>query len=333
MKEISKYILQNLLSFIKELRGEPVAKFILFFALIFASCERDIDLKLPDAEAKIVIEGHIEPGTPPIVIVTKSQGYFDSTDVNAYENLFVRDAVVTVSDGTNTVTLDQICTQSIDTNLLPVAAELLGISTEDLKKINYCVYTTFNNSVWGKLHTTYALKVTADGKEYTASSTLHNEFYLDSIWWEPYKDGDSIGFMWATMSEPAGGGDAYRWYAKRLGKDDAFYAPLGSAYDDRFIDGKTFKFNAARGSSPNSPAVDDNNRERGFFKRGDKVIVKFCTIGVPERNFLRAYETEIGNNGNPFAAPTTIPTNISGGALGAWIAYTPTYDTVVCKNP
>ncbi len=40
-------------------------------------------------------------------------------------------------------------------------------------------------------------------------------------------------------------------------------------------------------------------------------------------------ETEVSNNGNPFAAPTAIKSNISGGALGYWGGYGTVYDTIV----
>ena len=41
---------------------------------------------------KLVVEGVIEPGYPPYLILTRNQGYFDPIDANTYNNLFVTDA-------------------------------------------------------------------------------------------------------------------------------------------------------------------------------------------------------------------------------------------------
>jgi hypothetical protein len=134
------------------------------------------------------------------------------------------------------------------------------------------------------------------------------------------------------MTEPATPGDHYRWFAKRIGKDQTFLAPLGSAFDDKFINGKTFDFAYDRAVLQGSTAADDNNIERGYFKRGDQVVVKFCTIGEKEFLFFRSYDANIVSNGNPFAAPSNLQSNINGeNVLGVWCGYNPYFDTVICK--
>jgi hypothetical protein len=37
------------------------------------------------------------------------------------------------------------------------------------------------------------------------------------------------------------------------------------------------------------------------------------------------------SGGSPFAVPTNIPTNLKGGALGIWVAYSPYFDTIICN--
>jgi len=64
---------------------------LLFITLILISCQDEITLALPQAENKLVVEGAIEPGFPPYVILTNNQGYFESIDENTYNNLFVND--------------------------------------------------------------------------------------------------------------------------------------------------------------------------------------------------------------------------------------------------
>ena len=71
-------------------------RFIYIF-LIFISCQEEITLDLAQVNDKLVVEGIIEPGFPPYVILTKNQAYFAQIDTTTYSNLFVTDAVVTVS--------------------------------------------------------------------------------------------------------------------------------------------------------------------------------------------------------------------------------------------
>ena len=143
------------------------------------------------------------------------------------------------------------------------------------------------------------------------------------MWFKFYPPSDSLGFIWAHLTDPSGLGNNYRWLAKRIGKDNDYIAPFGSAFDDKFINGQSFPLAYPRGQTENSTAVDDNNEERNYFKKDDSVHVKFCTIGETEMHFFRAFEAESANSGNPFAAPTTVPTNITGDApaLGIWCGY------------
>jgi hypothetical protein len=133
------------------------------------------------------------------------------------------------------------------------------------------------------------------------------------------------------MTEPAGLGNCYRWFAKRIHKDSSFIAPRGSTFDDKFIDGQSFDFAYNRGRLPNSTAADDTNDESGFFKKGDTVVVKFCTVTRESFRFWSTAEEQASNNGNPFASAQPIESNITGG-IGIWEGYSPSYDTVIAKK-
>ena len=87
----------------------------LFIALVilFAGCEQIITLDLPDVEEQIIVEGSIETGLPPIVILTRYIGFYGATDLEALQNLYVRDATVTVSNGETSVELLEICLNDI----------------------------------------------------------------------------------------------------------------------------------------------------------------------------------------------------------------------------
>ena len=58
-------------------------------------------MDLPDTEQSVVVEGSIENGQPPFVILTRTQSYFAPTaPAIASPTVFITEAIVTVFDGT-----------------------------------------------------------------------------------------------------------------------------------------------------------------------------------------------------------------------------------------
>lgn len=276
---------------------------IALFLLVLVSCKKDIDVKIPDYVQKLVVEGRIEAGAAPSVYLSYTAPYFGNVTTNL-EDLAVKNALVTVSDGSTTDTLKDPFGKG---------------------------YFYFGGNMIGVAGKTYLLNIQVNGKAYTASTTIWPQVKLDSLWFKVLRD-DSLGFVYARLTEPGNSNNNYRWFAKRIGKDNDFIAPLGSAFDDKFISGKTFDFAYDRGVLQNSIATDDLNNEKGFFKLNDQVIVKFCTIGYDEFRFFRSYDANIISNGNPFAAPYNLESNIKGdNVLGVWCGYNAWTDTVVCK--
>ncbi|MBK6523690.1 MAG: DUF4249 family protein [Sphingobacteriaceae bacterium] len=72
---------------------------ITFSSLLFA-CRKDVNVKLPDYQEKLVVEGSIETGKVPVVLLSVSVPYFGTFDFTTPEKAFVKGAFVTVSDGT-----------------------------------------------------------------------------------------------------------------------------------------------------------------------------------------------------------------------------------------
>ncbi|MDZ4752171.1 MAG: DUF4249 family protein [Flavobacteriales bacterium] len=317
---------------------------LLILAISFSSCEKEITVDLPTTPPRIVVEGRIEPGTPPIVLLSWSQGYFEPTSIEALQNLYIQDAVVVVSNGTVSDTLDLFCTQDLTGEELELAAELLGITVDQIQSLNICIYTSFNLAIWGEIGKTYSLTIDYPGHHLYGETKINELVELDSLWFEILNNDpqDSLGFAFGIISDPDTLGNAYRWYAKRINhypawsehageqKDEAYIAPIGSVFDDEFFNGQTFEFGYFRGALTNSNKEDDNNAERGFYKLGDTIAVKGCVIDRGVFRFLSSFEDQVANQGSPFAVPYNIQSNVAGG-LGVWAGYGAVYDTIICQ--
>ena len=297
-----------------------------------AACEKDITIDLPEYEPKIVVEGRIEQNLPPFVFLTNSQEFFGTSDLLAFQNSFVTGATVIVSNGAVTDTLLEICSQSLPSGLDTLVAQYLGIPLNQLQTVNICGYVSINPALIGQTGTTYDLTIKYEDDTYTSRTRIPESVALDSVWFDVQPGNNPYGFSWATLSDPVSAGNGYRWFARRLNrdsngelKDPNFLAPFGSAFDDKFFNGLTFDFGYDRPSSEG----DEGNDRGGYYKVGDTIAIKFCTIEKPIVDYLTAAETQAANAGSPFAAPANNPTNITGGALGLWAGYGVSYDTII----
>lgn len=311
-------------------------------ALVIASgCTKDITVDLPDRPAQLVVEGTIEPGGPPIVILTRTQSYFDPTDANSLAQIFVKTATITVTDlTTNTATtLDLVCSEDLTEEQLAQAAAATGLDPGLLASANICIYSSFSSSSYGVVGHTYALHVEAEDKTLDAVSGIPNEVPLDSVWFKlahARPNDDSLGYAWGRLTDPDTMGNAYRWSARRIGhrsngdvKDPTFISPLGSSFNDKYINGLSFDFNAIRGRQFYSDNDEDNNEEQGYFKVGDTIAVRFLSIGEKEYQFYSTYDDNVASQGDLFRTPANVRSNIEGG-LGVWCARSVYQDTIIC---
>ncbi|MCO5275281.1 MAG: DUF4249 domain-containing protein [Flavobacteriales bacterium] len=307
--------------------------------ILLVSCTKDITVDLPVYPEQLVVEGTIEPGMPPFVILTRTQSYFAPTDLNAIANMFVSGATVTVTVDGNTWQLDQLCSNLLDSASLAAAAEATGLSPAVLASANICIYTALDPTHVGQVGKTYRLDISAEGKQLSAVSTIPNPVPLDSVWFElalQRPGDDTLGFAWFRITDPDTMGNGYRWMAKRINHrsagqtmDDYYISPLGSTYDDKYINGLTFNFPEPRGAQFYSGHPEDDNVEQGFFKVGDTIAVKALSIGKKEYDFYYSYDQNVANTGDIFGTPTNVKTNITGG-LGIWAGRGVYLDTIVC---
>ncbi len=316
---------------------------ILFVSSWLMGCEQEIEVELPETESVFVVEGKIETDAPPLVFVGRAQGYFDPVDASSIGQSFLSGAIVQVTSQGQTISLDELCTGDLTPEALEQASEILGFPAPVLAALNLCVYTSFDPASWGQSGNSYELDVLVEEEELHAVTDILPAIPLDSVRWAAPGTNDTLGLLYASFTDPAAPGNAYRWFAKRINirpewdplagaiKDADFVAPLGSVVDDSFFNGLSFEFGTFRGSAAGSVAWDDDfsSPESGYFKLADTVIVRMCAIDLEVFDAIASYENLILSQGSPFALPANMVSNIEGG-LGLWAGYGVWQDTVIC---
>jgi len=299
--------------------------FLSFLIMGLNSCSKEVKIDIPGFDEQIVIDGSIETGTPAIIFLSNSKDIYAPTDINSYLSGFISGATVTVSNGTITDTLTEICTDNLPAGFESIAAAFFGLPIEQLVTLHLCAYVS--TGLVGEVGKTYTLKVIHNNKTYTSSTKIENPTALDNLFWREQVNLPGYGFSWAKITDSPVMGDAYRWEVKNI-SDGSFSKPFQPFTDDRFYNGKTFEFSVENPMSFKDTTIE--NQYKGYYKLGDTIVVKFSKLGKKEYQFFEKKYNQIFSGGNPFATPTNIPSNIEGGALGVWAGFSPWYDTLIC---
>ena len=274
----------------------------------FTSCEKNIDVDFPPGDTPYVIEGYIENGTVPIISISRGISFLSSITSTDFNNLFVNNAVVSISvDG---------------------GAPIL------MTPINFGGATIYTNlSLSGEVGKRYDLLVQVDGKTFTATTSILAPRPLDSL---VYKQAeglkgteDSLVELTAWYSDPIESENYSRMLTKK--NSEAFYdVAFNSVYNDFIINGQQVSFTVFGGkqSLQNNDSADFS--QYGYFKRGDTVYVKWASIDKNQYDFWNTFEAQSGSFGNPFSPTVLIKSNIKGsGGIGIWASYGASLDTII----
>jgi len=287
---------------------------LFFTGLLFLSCEKDITVDLPQPDAKIVVEGYIFEGERPYVILSRNSGYFDPIDSAAFANTFIFDGVVVVSDGVNT---DTLTFQSASESALGLA------------------YVKNNPTVIGQVGKTYSLTAIADGQTVTSTTTIISSVPMDSTRWRLDGQEDSLGLVWFYFHDPGIDLRGYRILSRRVSANEERNEPLFRTnffFENALFKGQQAPIGIGRaqqyggGLSGNG----DDDPDNGYYRVGDTVQVRVCTIDKPYYEFLNTLSNSLGSSGSPFASPNNVISNIKGG-LGGWGGHGVTQFTVICE--
>jgi hypothetical protein len=279
--------------------------YIVLLGVVFTSCERELDLNLPEKDAPIVVEGYVENGEIPYVILAKGTGFFDAIDSSTFSKLGIFNAKVMLNNGDQTVEL--------------ITDERIGFP------IYGAVDRFGNTTMLGEAGKTYKLTIEVDGEKIEATTQVLQPVPLDSMYVVPLKSNPKKLQLFITLSEPGLTKNYYRAMTKTT-RDENFDTDFGSLFDDLLVNGTTFNFPLNSGSSREDTTSAAN--EFGLFNAGDTIIVKWIHLTKPNYNFWITFENQVNSIGSPFANPTVIKSNVSSG-VGVWSDYASFYDTLI----
>lgn len=285
----------------------------IFFALVLVwlyGCDKAVDFNLDKVAPSLVVEASIENGRAPVVVLSRSLNFFSQISPELLDQSFVKNAEVYLTNGNRTHRLKEYA--------IPTGAGItLRLYTNDSSQPN--------TIITGELKQTYSLRIVAEGREYTATTTIPDTTRkVDSIWWRPVPNTtkNEVQIL-VRATDKKGFGDYIRYYTSR--NRQPFYPPFNSVFDDLIIDGTTYEIPVEPGFNRNVAFDEDAY----FFRRGDTVGLKLANIDKATYDFWRTMEYNFGAIGNPFSTPVKVQGNIKGGALGYFGGYAAQYRTLI----
>lgn len=310
-----------------------IAYFII--SLFFLSgCIEDYDLKLPDSESRLVVEGLItnQPG-PYYIHLTKSKiGSFTSPDEEYTDNAeSIIDAMVIISDDSN----------QVDT------LKLIDFDIEEYKYDYRFGYFKLLLNEYGELIDTLFLKDPSGFNHrgfYKASrlkgisghtyfmKIIHNDkIYESSAYMPPLPEIDSIGYLKKIMEKD--GQEFFipliyftepqmidNYYLIQLSDDISLRSGYGSSnwpfsiLSDYFLEPYVSGLNISLGTNP-------RGIEYPFYMEGDSIYVALSSLTKEGFNYYKALLEQFGNDGGAYKPTPASPLgNISNGGLGLFRA-------------
>src|SRR5688500_5735045 len=175
---------------------------IILMLTFISSCEKTVTFDLNEQEHVIVVDASIEDGRPPMVILSKSFGYFSKISPEILLNSFIHGAEITISDGSRSERLKEYSYTIVDTN----------------KVYYYTADSSSPNGLFrGALNKAYSLEIKVGGKVFTANTTIPAlTKKLDTLWWKkpPFTTDTTKALLMTRVTDPPGLGNYIRYFTK-----------------------------------------------------------------------------------------------------------------------
>ncbi|PJJ09522.1 uncharacterized protein DUF4249 [Flavobacterium sp. 1] len=257
------------------------------------SCSRENYVESVEGESKIVVEGWIEQGDVPQVILSRSIPINATIDSTTIFNYFIRSAKVTVSDGEN--------------------EEVLSVKNENGRIPPY-VYS--GSKMLGEIGKAYVLKVQYLDRVIEATTSIPSVVPIKSAAYVKVNPADTTGFVHIEFNDFVKEKNYYQ-IETRLDNVEPIFVPAlyGNLNDENFIS-SSVSLQITRGIY-----VFSKTKYKPYFTDGDLVYIKLRTMSKAGFEFWNSWQNEIVNGRSPiFPANSSLKSNIKGG-IGIWQGY------------
>lgn len=276
--------------------------YIVCLLFCFVACQED----LHEGREEIVVEGWIESGGAPVVILTKSFTVTTKEMADEEESIVLPWGKVTVSDGTQSVVL----TGDYDDRYVPP----------------YIYSTSKMSGVPGR---TYYLTIEYGGRVVTSHTTIPMPDSLEALTVTPCEEVDSMYQITAHFDDEPSTKDYYMFLTRIFNRETRYYPSFLSVVDDEYL--------TLHNQQVVQPGIhlltSEDNRYRPYYREADSVQIKFAKIDATTYDIHKSYSEMLGLAANPiFSSDISMLTNIQGG-LGYWCGYAVTkYNVIIADS-
>jgi len=254
----------------------------------------------------IIVEGWIESGASPVVILTKSM-ILEEMQSQTEEDVLLPWAKVTVSDGTDSVVL----TGGINHDYFPPY-----------------VYTS--SHIKGEAGKTYWLRVEYGNRVATAKTSIPYPQALEGLHVSRASDSDSLYQITASFIDDSLSKDYYLFQTRIFNKESRYYPAFLGLIDDEMLKGDAVYRRQVQPGIHFMTAGVDNYRP--YYKEGDSVLIKFSKIDEMSYRVQQSINEIVAFSSNPvFVTELDLRSNIDGGS-GFWCGYGVTQYRVVISD-
>ena len=260
--------------------------FHIILLLVLAACSKTEEV----GKSQLVVEGWIENGGHPVVMVSESIGIATGREMGASSILdhIAKWAKVSVSDGTKT----EILTGIPDSDYFPP-------------------YIFTSSAITGEVGKTYTLKVEYKDYNVEARTTIPEPVPIDKIYVQSVTD--TTAAVRVCFTDPPQKGQYYKIFTKTEGKDAHYHPSAMTNLSDESLDGYTEVFIYSTQRLMDS--IDWPN-----IHVGDVLWIKLCSIDEKSFRYWDNFEIMLASNAFSMYFETDLESNLDG-ALGYWAGY------------
>lgn len=265
--------------------------FIFFVILLFAGCDDEPRPSRP-GRMPLVVEGWIEEGERPVVIITRA---IDLTrPMDSLENYVEKWCRVSIDDGEQRYFL----TARINHDYIPSF-----------------IYTT--NRLRGRRGIDYKLVIETEDDTLTAITSIQPSVRIDSVKVARTANSDTLYQINVFAGGIVDGSGYYKFFSRVVNKERRYYSSFLGTFESSVYDAEV-GYSVSKGIHN---TFEGDQKFSPFYCKGDTVDVKLCRLSEEQFRFWTVYENSVSLSGNAFFnVAHDCPSNISG-ALGYWFGY------------